>query len=74
MKPENLKCPDCNGPMTSRLNKQKQTRFWGCKAFPSCRGTRDANGMSKQDRESCHPDYEPEDADHPGNHRFYGDN
>jgi len=51
MKPENLKCPDCNGPMVSRLNKVKQTRFWGCKSFPNCKGTRDVDGLSKKDRE-----------------------
>jgi len=44
MKPGNLTCPVCGGRMVSRLNKQKQQRFWGCMAFPKCRGTRDTDG------------------------------
>lgn len=51
MKPENLKCPDCGGPMLSRLNREKQQRFWGCQKFPACRGTRDTDGRSKAERE-----------------------
>jgi len=49
-KPENLKCPDCEGPMVSRLNKKDNTRFWGCKDYPKCRGTRDVEGLSKSDK------------------------
>lgn len=41
---ENLKCPKCGGPMVSRLNKKEQSRFWGCKGFPKCDGTRDVEG------------------------------
>ena len=52
MKPENIKCPDCDGEMVSRLNKQNNTRFWGCKSYPKCKGTRDSNGESRQERES----------------------
>lgn len=47
-KPENLKCPDCNGPMTPRSS--SFGKFWGCKRFPSCKGTRDSNGMSKREK------------------------
>lgn len=47
---ENIKCPDCGGDMVSRLNKVKNSRFWGCKNFPRCKGTRDVNGLSRQDR------------------------
>jgi len=49
MKPENVKCPDCNGEMVSRTGKFGV--FWGCKAFPACKGTRDSMGRSKADRE-----------------------
>jgi len=49
MKPENVKCPDCGGPMVSR--KSQYGTFWGCKGFPRCTGTRDSMGRSKQDRE-----------------------
>jgi ssDNA-binding Zn-finger/Zn-ribbon topoisomerase 1 len=52
MKPENVKCPECDGPMVSRLNREKNQRFWGCKAYPDCKGTRDTDGMSRQEREA----------------------
>lgn len=41
---ENLKCPECEGPMTPRTS--KHGKFWGCKAFPKCKGTRDSVGES----------------------------
>lgn len=50
-KPENLVCPDCGGRMVSRMNREKQQRFWGCVSFPACRGTRDTDGRSKSERE-----------------------
>ena len=46
---ENVKCPDCGGPMKSR--KSEFGIFWGCIDFPKCRGTRDSMGRSKEDRE-----------------------
>lgn len=52
MKPENLKCPECQGPMISRLNKKQNSRFWGCAAYPMCRGTRDVEGKSKEDKQN----------------------
>lgn len=39
-------CPACGKEMVLRSAKrgsQVGSRFWGCSAFPSCRGTRDAN-------------------------------
>lgn len=51
MKPENVKCPECDGPMMSRQNRQDGTRFWGCKAYPRCRGTRDSEGRSHRERD-----------------------
>lgn len=50
MKPENIKCPKCDGPMVSR--KSQYGIFWGCKDYPECNGTRDSMGMSKEDREN----------------------
>lgn len=47
---ENL-CPECGGPMVSRQNKSTGQRFWGCKDFPKCTGTRDTDGFSKADRD-----------------------
>lgn len=48
-KPENVKCPDCNGEMVPR--KSQYGTFWGCKSYPKCKGTRDSMGMSKQDKD-----------------------
>lgn len=47
---ENVKCPDCDGPMISRTGKYGV--FWGCKNYPKCKGTRDSEGRSKAERES----------------------
>jgi ssDNA-binding Zn-finger/Zn-ribbon topoisomerase 1 len=41
---ENVKCPLCEGPMTSRSNRATGQRFWGCNAFPKCKGTRNTDG------------------------------
>lgn len=51
MKPENVTCPKCGGPMVSRLNKAERRRFWGCKKFPKCTGTRDTDGNAPHERE-----------------------
>lgn len=53
---ESLRCPDCGGPMVSRTTKPKAgfnqapQRFWGCKNFPICTGTRDTDGRSQAER------------------------
>lgn len=47
---ENIKCPQCGGPMVSRANKKTGQRFWGCRAYPECTGTRDTDGESNRDR------------------------
>lgn len=36
-------CPDCGGSMTLRINRETQDKFWGCRDFPDCWGTRPAN-------------------------------
>lgn len=33
-------CPKCGQAMQQRANKRTKERFWGCSAYPSCRGTR----------------------------------
>lgn len=33
-------CPKCGQAMQQRANKRTQERFWGCPAYPRCRGTR----------------------------------
>ena len=48
MKPENVKCPNCDGPMIPRNG--QYGKFWGCKDYPRCKGTRDSMGLSKEDK------------------------
>lgn len=43
---EDIKCPDCGGPMTPRLS--QHGKFWGCKAYPTCKGTRNAEGEARR--------------------------
>jgi ssDNA-binding Zn-finger/Zn-ribbon topoisomerase 1 len=50
MKPENVTCPECGGRMVSRLNSQQNSRFWGCADYPRCKGTRNADGESREQR------------------------
>jgi len=45
---ENVKCPQCDGPMKSRANKTTGQRFWGCANYPKCRGTRNTDGDATQ--------------------------
>lgn len=45
---EELKCPECEGPMISRTGKYGV--FWGCKRYPTCNGTRDSMGRSRAER------------------------
>lgn len=59
MKPENVACPTCGGPMVSRMNRAKNQRFWGCKAYPECKGTRNTDGEAPRQRD----DPEPGDRD-----------
>lgn len=42
-------CPECQGEMVARNG--QYGKFWGCKDYPACKGTRDSQGRSKQDRE-----------------------
>lgn len=53
--PQNVKCPKCGGPMVSRLTRLRpkvlggsvQRRFWSCRKYPDCDGTRDTDGRSR---------------------------
>lgn len=59
---DEIKCPVCSGDMISRTGKFGV--FWGCKAFPECKGTRDSEGLSKQDRAKARGEiYELDDKD-----------
>lgn len=54
-KPVALACPVCGGAMVSREQRIRnglrlegphtRQRFWGCRRFPACRGTRNTDGM-----------------------------
>lgn len=33
-------CPRCSAAMVERINRRDGSVFWGCTAFPACRGTR----------------------------------
>ena len=46
---EETLCPECNSKMIARDG--KFGKFWGCKNYPQCKGTRDSMGRSRQDRE-----------------------
>jgi len=35
-----LRCPRCRSEMLLRTNRATQLTFWGCTAYPKCRGTR----------------------------------
>lgn len=49
-KPQNVTCPDCGGEMVSRLNRRENSRFWGCKKYPDCKGTRNVDGDERKPR------------------------
>ena len=44
-------CPDCGAEMALRTNRTSGNKFWGCKKYPVCKGTRDENGLSRSERE-----------------------
>lgn len=46
MKPENVTCPVCEGPMTPRSS--QYGKFWGCNKYPKCKGTRNADGEARR--------------------------
>ena len=60
---ENVKCPTCLGPMTSRANRATGQRFWGCNDYPRCKGTRntDADAAPNYARSYDNSHGEPED-------------
>lgn len=48
---EDTKCPECDGPMTSRLNRATNQRFWGCNNYLRCKGTRNTDGEASKFRQ-----------------------
>lgn len=56
-----LECPDCGGEMVSRRNAQTGQRFYGCKNYPTCRGTRDTDGESPREHKRANGETFPSD-------------
>lgn len=44
---EETTCPECGGKMISRKNASTGQRFWGCKRYPECKGTRNTDGEAR---------------------------
>ena len=53
-------CPECGGEMLLRTNRQDGNKFWGCKKYPNCRGTRDSSGLSREERQAKQNKYDQE--------------
>lgn len=68
-------CPDCDSPMVLRQNKRDGSEFYGCTAYPICKGTRDLSGSDPEEaryfRERNAPWEHDEDED--SHDRQYGD-
>jgi ssDNA-binding Zn-finger/Zn-ribbon topoisomerase 1 len=71
MKPENVTCPLCDGPMTPRTS--AHGKFWGCEGYPKCRGTRNAEGEASTPRQSDAADQGGSDDDSPSQRWGYRD-
>jgi four helix bundle suffix protein len=41
-------CPECGKPMRKRQSKKGE--FWGCSAYPDCRGSRDIGDEATEDK------------------------
>lgn len=48
--PEGYDCPDCGSKMKERRNRQNGDVFYGCIKYPDCKGTRDQDGLSRDER------------------------
>ena len=64
-----LLCPDCASEMVLRTNRVSGNKFWGCKKYPLCKGTRDENGLSRAEREELKYKKEQEES-YPQDHGF----
>jgi len=53
---ENVICPDCGSEMVSR--KGQYGIFWGCVKYPRCKGTRDSEGRSREERKAMREESE----------------
>ena len=65
---EDVTCPECGGKMKARVS--KHGAFWGCAAYPKCKGTRNADGQSKGERSPGSSEHEePDDTRLPSERR-----
>lgn len=44
---DDIVCPECDGPMV--LRRKGSHTFWGCAAYPTCRGTRNLDEDQDED-------------------------
>lgn len=58
-------CPQCGLQMVERTNKQKGTKFYGCKKFPHCRETLPIDGQDEE-TDDDDDDMDEFDDDHTG--------
>lgn len=65
---DTLTCPDCGGAMKERANRQTGQKFYGCVKYPDCKGTRDSDGLSREDREERR--YKQEQVSHQSGFSF----
>jgi hypothetical protein len=68
---DSMSCPDCGAEMALRTNRTNGNKFWGCKKYPNCKGTRDENGLSKAEREEAK--YKKEQTEQQGGFSFNRD-
>lgn len=66
---KNVKCPECDGEMISRIG--QFGTFWGCKKYPMCKGTRNSDGLSREEASAERAkSREKEEARQDPNYRF----
>lgn len=58
--------------MVPRANKRDGSKFWGCKDFPKCNGTRDSEGLSKEERDARYEGEDDEERNSRPKSRRYG--
>jgi ssDNA-binding Zn-finger/Zn-ribbon topoisomerase 1 len=56
---DSMACPECGKKMVSR--KGTYGMFWGCSTYPKCKGTRDEQGRSKEEKRAEREQAEPAD-------------
>lgn len=57
---EETRCPDCGGPMVPRNS--SRGKFWGCKKYPKCKGTRNSDGEAPRRRDDLESERDDNDG------------